>query len=64
MHQIWVATRFNGYHFDLQGDTWIDNRFGHRAQGAAEPILHRPGGRRCDVPMIDLHPQGARHAVV
>ncbi|MFG0834113.1 MULTISPECIES: iron donor protein CyaY [Aeromonas] len=29
LHQIWVATRENGFHFELQGDTWIDNRFGH-----------------------------------
>ena len=31
LHQIWVATRENGFHFELQGDTWIDNRFGHEA---------------------------------
>ncbi|MCS3457508.1 iron donor protein CyaY [Aeromonas rivuli] len=29
LHQIWVATRENGFHFELKGDTWIDNRFGH-----------------------------------
>ena len=29
LHQIWVATRENGFHFELQGDRWIDNRFGH-----------------------------------
>ncbi|MBQ4668486.1 iron donor protein CyaY [Aeromonas hydrophila] len=29
LHQIWVATRENGFHFELQGETWIDNRFGH-----------------------------------
>ena len=29
LHQIWVATRENGFHFELQGESWIDNRFGH-----------------------------------
>ena len=29
LSQIWVATRENGFHFELQGETWIDNRFGH-----------------------------------
>lgn len=29
LHQIWVATRENGFHFELQGEHWIDNRFGH-----------------------------------
>ena len=28
LHQIWVATRENGFHFELRGDSWIDNRFG------------------------------------
>jgi len=28
LHQIWVATRENGHHFELKGDTWIDNRTG------------------------------------
>ncbi|KTF13799.1 iron donor protein CyaY [Pseudoalteromonas sp. H105] len=28
LHQVWVATKFNGHHFELQGDKWIDNRSG------------------------------------
>ncbi|GAP77075.1 frataxin-like protein [Pseudoalteromonas sp. THAF3] len=28
LHQVWVATKFNGHHFELRGDTWIDNRSG------------------------------------
>jgi CyaY protein len=27
-HQIWVATKFDGHHFDFKGDLWIDNRTG------------------------------------
>jgi len=26
--QIWVATKFDGHHFDLVDDAWIDNRTG------------------------------------
>lgn len=28
LHQLWVATKFNGHHFEWQGETWIDNRTG------------------------------------
>jgi CyaY protein len=28
LHQVWVATKFNGHHFELQGERWIDNRSG------------------------------------
>ena len=28
LHQIWVATKFNGHHFNLQKDVWIDERTG------------------------------------
>ncbi|MBH0057107.1 iron donor protein CyaY [Pseudoalteromonas sp. SWXJZ94C] len=28
LHQVWVATKFNGHHFELRGDKWIDNRSG------------------------------------
>jgi CyaY protein len=29
LSQIWVATRFNGYHFEYRDGQWIDNREGH-----------------------------------
>lgn len=28
LHQLWVATKFNGHHFNLQKDLWIDERTG------------------------------------
>lgn len=28
LHQIWVATKFNGHHFEMKDDLWIDNRGG------------------------------------
>ncbi|OON38558.1 iron donor protein CyaY [Izhakiella australiensis] len=28
LHQVWLATKAGGYHYDLQGDRWICNRSG------------------------------------
>ncbi|MFH6951876.1 MULTISPECIES: iron donor protein CyaY [Pseudoalteromonas] len=28
LQQLWVATKFNGHHFERHGDKWIDNRSG------------------------------------
>ena len=28
LHQLWVATKFNGHHFEYQNGQWIDNRTG------------------------------------
>lgn len=28
LHQIWVATKFNGHHFNWQDGEWIDERTG------------------------------------
>lgn len=28
LHQIWVATKFNGHHFEYKDGQWIDNRSG------------------------------------
>ena len=28
LHEIWVATKFNGHHFAIQNEQWIDKRSG------------------------------------
>lgn len=28
LHQLWVATKFNGHHFNFQDGLWIDERTG------------------------------------
>lgn len=28
LHEVWVATKFNGHHFHLENDLWIDKRGG------------------------------------
>ena len=47
LHQIWVATKFNGHHFEYTDGKWIDNRSGQElwtlindaaSKQAGEPI--------------------------
>jgi len=28
LHEVWVATKFNGHHFHFENDLWIDKRAG------------------------------------
>jgi CyaY protein len=28
LHQLWVATKFNGHHFEYRDGQWMDNRTG------------------------------------
>ena len=28
LHEIWVATKFNGHHFHFENDQWLDKRGG------------------------------------
>ena len=28
LHQIWVATKFNGHHFHFENEQWVDKRGG------------------------------------
>ncbi|MDX1678342.1 iron donor protein CyaY [Arsukibacterium sp.] len=28
LHQLWLATKFNGHHFEWRNQQWIDNRTG------------------------------------
>jgi CyaY protein len=28
LHQLWMATKFNGHHFEYRDGQWIDNRSG------------------------------------
>lgn len=28
LHEIWIATKFNGHHFSYDDDTWVDKRGG------------------------------------
>ena len=39
LHQVWLATKQGGYHFDLKGDEWICDRF--RKRMAKRGFAHR-----------------------
>lgn len=50
LHQVWLATKQGGYHFNLQGDAWICDRTGDdfwdllkqaATQQAGEPVNFR-----------------------
>jgi len=28
LHEVWVATKFNGHHFQFQNEQWVDKRGG------------------------------------
>lgn len=47
LHQVWLATKSGGYHFNLKGDEWISDRGGEEfwtlletacTQQAGEPV--------------------------
>lgn len=44
LHQIWVATKFNGHHFERQGEQWIDNRGGSELFAFLQEAISRQGG--------------------
>ncbi|WP_111979047.1 iron donor protein CyaY [Algibacillus agarilyticus] len=47
LHQIWVATKFNGYHFNYHADTdqWIDERFGDEFWHFIDAAASKQAGR-------------------
>lgn len=44
LQQIWVATRENGFHFELQNGQWIDNRFGHELNSLLSDASSKQAG--------------------
>ena len=44
LHQIWVATKFNGHHFNLQGEQWIDERFGEEFWSFIDNAVSKQAG--------------------
>ena len=59
LHQIWVATRENGFHFELRGDSWIDNRFGDELKALLTRACTTQAGRAASV-VAASSPQPAR----
>ena len=44
LHEIWVATKFNGHHFGYQDGRWIDNRSGDELCSFMSAAIARQGG--------------------
>lgn len=47
LHQIWVATKFNGHHFEYRDSKqWIDNREGGELLSFLEDAIEKQSGIR------------------
>ena len=44
LHQIWVATKFDGHHFELVNEKWIDNRSGDELLTLISESIERQSG--------------------
>jgi len=44
LHQIWVATKFDGHHFELKQGAWIDNRSGVELLQLVAQSIERQSG--------------------
>ena len=44
LHQIWVATRENGYHFDWKDGQWIENRGGRELMALLSDACSKQSG--------------------
>ncbi|MGB0899168.1 MAG: iron donor protein CyaY [Gammaproteobacteria bacterium MedPE] len=44
LHQIWVATKFDGHHFELTDGKWIDNRMGAELMHLISDSIKRQSG--------------------
>ncbi|XNM61794.1 iron donor protein CyaY [Escherichia coli] len=44
LHQVWLATKQGGYHFDLKGDEWICDRSGETFWDLLEQAATRQAG--------------------
>lgn len=44
LHQIWVATKFDGHHFELVEGKWVDNRTGEELLQLVASSIERQSG--------------------
>ena len=49
LHQIWVATKFDGHHFELKDGRWIDNRGGEELLTLITNAIERQSGERIEI---------------
>ena len=46
LHQIWLATQFDGHHFEYQDGQWIDNRGGGELVSFLKEAIVRQSGEQ------------------
>jgi CyaY protein len=44
LHQLWLATKFNGHHFERQNDRWIDTRTGVELYSFLAEVIAQQSG--------------------
>lgn len=49
LHQIWVATKFDGHHFELLKGQWIDNRTGAEFFALVTNAIERQSGELIEI---------------
>jgi len=49
LHQIWVASKFDGHHFELINGRWIDNRGGKELLTLVTDAIERQSGERIEI---------------
>ena len=49
LHQIWVATKFDGHHFELRDGQWIDNRSGVEFLSLISNAIERQSGEKIEL---------------
>lgn len=42
--QLWMATKFNGHHFNYEDGKWMDERFGHEFYTFFDQALSKQAG--------------------
>jgi len=52
LQQLWVATKFNGHHFELKDGVWIDNRTGAEFWALISEAFSKQSGQQ-----VKLTPQ-------
>ncbi len=45
-HQVWLATKQGGYHFDLKGDEWVCDRSGETFWDLLEQAATQQAGEK------------------
>jgi len=46
LHQLWVATRFGGFHFDYREGKWFDDRSGDELMAFLSDAVSRQSGEQ------------------